>query len=128
MLRWYEPVWLAFFAGAALKSTVVLGLAWAVTALLRRRSAAARHLVWTAALASVLALPFLSVGLPELRVPINLPALTFQATATAGTDAEATLRSSVLPAIGQAKSVQSAAWHVDWALWAVLLWAAGAIV
>jgi TonB family protein len=127
MLRWYEPVWLSFFASAALKSTVVLGLAWVATVLLRRRSAAARHLVWTAALAAVLALPFLSVGLPELRVPVNLPALTFQTTTTASANAEATLRSSVLPAVSEAKP-QGAKWHVDWALWAMLLWATGATI
>jgi TonB family protein len=128
MLRWYEPVWLAFFASAALKSTVVLGFAWIAAVLLRRRSAAARHLVWTAALAAVLALPFLSVGLPELRVPVNLPALTFQATATAGPDAEATLRGSVLPAAAAAKPAQPAPRRVDWALWTMLLWIAGAVV
>src|SRR5215469_12318342 len=66
MLRWYEPVWLAFFAAAALKSTAVLALAWLIAKLLRGRSSAARHLVWTAAAAAVLALPFLSVSLMAL--------------------------------------------------------------
>ena len=66
-LRWDETAWLAFLASAALKSTVVLALAWGVAKLLRSRSAAWRHLVWTAAAAAVLALPFLSWGCRTAR-------------------------------------------------------------
>src|SRR6266568_812801 len=58
-------------ASAALKGTVVLSAAWLMAMMLKRRSAAVRHLVWTAASAAVLALPFLSVGLPAWRVPVN---------------------------------------------------------
>ncbi len=54
---------------AALKGTIVLGAAWLMAIALRRNSAATRHLLWTAAAAAVLALPFLSVGLPALRLP-----------------------------------------------------------
>src|SRR5262245_12028388 len=54
---------------AALKGTIVLGAAWLLTIVLRKRSAASRHLVWTAAAAAVTALPFLSLGLPVLRLP-----------------------------------------------------------
>ncbi|HEX8672643.1 MAG TPA: M56 family metallopeptidase [Longimicrobium sp.] len=42
----------------ALKSTMVLGVAGVLAFLLRRRSAAVRHIVWTTAVAGVLALPF----------------------------------------------------------------------
>ncbi|HEX8452748.1 MAG TPA: M56 family metallopeptidase [Longimicrobium sp.] len=42
----------------ALKSTLVLGVAGVLAFLLRRRSAAVRHIVWTTAVAGVLALPF----------------------------------------------------------------------
>src|SRR5579859_3987242 len=69
MLGWNETAWFSIFIGAALKNTAVLGAAWLATFLLRGRSAAARHLVWTAAAAAVLALPFLSVSLPALRIP-----------------------------------------------------------
>ena len=41
--------WYSIFIGVALKSTVVLAVAWLSAGLLRGRSAAARHLVWTAA-------------------------------------------------------------------------------
>ena len=66
MTTWNESMWFAMFVGVALKSTAVLGLAWLVTILLRLRSAALRHLVWTAAAAAVLAMPFLSLTLPSM--------------------------------------------------------------
>jgi hypothetical protein len=68
MLGWNETALFSTFIGMALKSTAVLGVAWLAAFLLRGRSAAARHLVWTAAAAAVLALPFLSVSLPVLPV------------------------------------------------------------
>lgn len=77
----------SILAGAALKSTIVLAVAWLCALLLRKHSAAFRHIVWTAALAGVIALPLLSVSLPALRVPVSagfLPeriGVLFQATA-----------------------------------------------
>src|SRR3954462_4070618 len=71
-----------------LKSTLVLAFAWLIAFALRRRSAAARHIVWTAASAALLALPLLSLSLPTWRHPLAnalLPggdAVTFRATAT----------------------------------------------
>ena len=57
-------------ANAALKSTVVLAAASVIAWSLRKRSAAARHLVWTAAAAALLALPILStLRYPRLRIP-----------------------------------------------------------
>jgi len=40
-----------------LRATVILGLAWVLTEILRRQTAALRHLVWTLALGSLLLLP-----------------------------------------------------------------------
>src|ERR1700733_7945850 len=60
--------WIAMLPGAALKSTFVVGAAWLLAFALRRYSAAARHLVWTAAAAALLALPMLSVSMPAWRV------------------------------------------------------------
>src|ERR1044072_4043119 len=81
-------MWFALVADVAVKSALVLGAAWLAAALLRRRSAAARHLVWTAGSAAVLAMPFLSLSLPGLPVPgagTILPSAgaVFQTTATA---------------------------------------------
>src|SRR5579863_4070956 len=69
MFGWNETAWFSVFAGVAFKSTALLGGAWIAAFLLRGRSAALRHLVWTAAAAAVLALPFLALSLPALPVP-----------------------------------------------------------
>src|SRR5437660_3369195 len=71
MLGWNGSAWFSILMSAALKSTVVLGAAWMLAFLLRGRSAAARHLVWTAAAAAVLALPLLSLSLPALHLPVS---------------------------------------------------------
>jgi hypothetical protein len=65
--------WLAMLLGAALKSMVVISAAWMLAFALRRQSAAARHLVWTAAATALLALPLLSVSMPALRVRTSAP-------------------------------------------------------
>ncbi|NQT12057.1 MAG: hypothetical protein HQ582_04880, partial [Planctomycetes bacterium] len=60
--------WLPIAVDAALKSFLVLGLAFALACALRHRSAAARHLVWLLALASLPALLILSAALPGWNV------------------------------------------------------------
>ena len=77
MSIWNVSEWFPIFVSMALKSTVVLGAAWLAAWALRGRSAALRHLVWTAAAAAVLALPFLSASLPALRVPASGALLRF---------------------------------------------------
>ncbi len=63
----------ALLLSLALKGALVLSLAFVVVALMRRASAAARHAVWTAALAAALVLPVLAVAVPGWQVPL-LPA------------------------------------------------------
>ncbi|HJU90026.1 MAG TPA: M56 family metallopeptidase [Gemmatimonadaceae bacterium] len=60
-----------------LKGTLLLGAATLVTRLMRRRSAASRHLVWTLATAGLISLPVLTLLLPALRIEL-LPALTLE--------------------------------------------------
>ena len=55
---------------AIAKATILFAAAGLLSTLLRRRSAAARHLVWTLALLSALALPLLSVALPKYQLGI----------------------------------------------------------
>ncbi len=56
------------FTGVVVQATIILGIAWLATTLLRRASAALRHGVWSLALAGLLALPVLSVFLPSWNV------------------------------------------------------------
>jgi len=65
----HDLSWLAI-ADTLLKATLVLGAAALTSALLRRRSAAARHLVWTLALLAALALPALTLAIPRWQVPL----------------------------------------------------------
>ena len=118
----------SFLPGVALKSTVFLVAAALVVLLLRNKSAASRHLVWTLAFGCLLVFPFVSMVIPALRVPIDssvLPAnLIFQ------TDARA---HSVEPAANLThnensdESMKPAA-GLNWGSICVLLWAAGAAV
>jgi TonB family protein len=67
---------LAFLLEVTLKGTSVLLVAVTLTLALRRASAAARHLVWTLALAAMLALPLFSLTVPAWNLPLisSLPA------------------------------------------------------
>ncbi len=64
-----NAAWLPL-ADAILKATLLLAGAGIVSVFLRRRSAAARHLVWTLALISAMVLPALSLALPRWQVPL----------------------------------------------------------
>ena len=109
---------------AALKSTFVLGAAWLVAFALRGRSAAARHLVWTAAAAALLALPLLVGGAAGLAyrtagaiLPVNL-GLVFHATGTAvNGPAAAAVPSS--PGTGQ-PAAGAPVRRLDWKTWLML--------
>ena len=121
----------SIFIGAAIKSVAVLGVAWAVAFLMRRRSAAARHLVWSAAAAALLALPFLSASLPGLRIPggtlLSTASTMFETTTTAAAgDRTAQLlgrRGATIAAASQPLRAR-----LDWRTWVMLLWAAGAAI
>ena len=52
-------------ADAVAKATLLFAAAGLTSFALRRRSAAARHMIWTLTLLSVLILPVLSVALPH---------------------------------------------------------------
>ncbi len=128
MLSWNESMWFSMLAGIALKTTVVLSLAALVTVLLGKRSAAARHLVWTAAAAGAVVLPLFSVSLPALRIaPVAefAPgmAVLFETAATERADSS----TPHLPAQkGATVASHGARPRIDWRLFAMAFWAAGA--
>src|SRR6185295_4143375 len=57
-------------ADAIAKATFLIGAGALGALVLRRASAASRHLVWTLALVSALLLPALSLALPKWQLPI----------------------------------------------------------
>ena len=74
-----DPTMLGAF-GIIVKASLLLVVAVIVQALLpRRTSAATRHLVWTIAMASVLALPVVTLALPAWAVVIHTSSAPSQA-------------------------------------------------
>jgi TonB family protein len=132
MSGWNESVWFSFAVSAAFKSTVVLGAAWLLALALRKRSAAARHLAWTAAAVAVLALPLLTLALPALQTGgagsvLDSGGLLFHATSAVASDA------GTLPAHGASAAARPVAHgssprRADWQGWLLWLWAAGVAV
>lgn len=59
-----------FALDIALKATLLFSMTALATALLRRSGAAARHMAATAGLLGALALPFLTLALPPLELPV----------------------------------------------------------
>jgi carboxyl-terminal processing protease len=74
----FEWTW-AILVAAEWKCGVLLVLACVLARRMRRRSAAARHLVWLSALAGTLAMPFFEGLLPAWRLPIPAGAFAFLA-------------------------------------------------
>jgi beta-lactamase regulating signal transducer with metallopeptidase domain len=55
---------------AAVKGTLVLLVAWALTRVLRHASASIRHLIWTAGLVGVLLMPLLTAVTPRFEIAL----------------------------------------------------------
>ena len=71
---------LAVIVDAILKGMLLLALAFVVVLLMRKASAASRHLVWLLAVVGLLLLPVLSGVLPGWRVLPQWRALDFPTT------------------------------------------------
>jgi TonB family protein len=126
MLNWTATIW-PIAVSIAIKSTVLLAAAWLATLILRSRSAASRHVVWTACAATLLALPLLSISLPVLRLPAanailpGDPGLVFRTSATASAAPSAPRTASPATQAAPARPVPT-----DWRTSVLLAWAAGA--
>lgn len=116
-----------FLVELAIKSTLVLAAAWLAAAMLRRQSAAVRHLVWTAAFAALLAMPFLSASLPALRFTVSeslLPADRLVVT-NAPTSPDIPAAAAARSQTGAPLPGRRAPRGPDWPLILMLGWAAG---
>ena len=67
-LRASAVQWLPALFDVAIKGAIILALAWVVARIMRRSSAAARHLVWLGAMVGLIVLPGLSVAIPGWQV------------------------------------------------------------
>jgi beta-lactamase regulating signal transducer with metallopeptidase domain len=117
--------------GVVARTTAVLLLALGATTLLRRASAATRHLVWTVALGGVLVLPFLGRFVPEWRivpVPVELaPAASWAGEPVSAAEPVVIDHEPAEVAHGSAPAAPQAP-RTDWMMWIVGLWAAGGAV
>jgi beta-lactamase regulating signal transducer with metallopeptidase domain len=119
----------------AIRGTFILLAALAGTALMRRNSAAARHLVWLAALTALLLLPIARGFVPEWRVLPAAPVFAAPAALPPAQPVSAPLQSGQ-PAVSAAPAFPSVAESrpapfripVDWQTLALLAWAAGVAV
>jgi TonB family protein len=131
MLNWTATIW-PVAASIAIKSSLVLTAAWFATLLMRRCSAAARHVVWTACVAALIALPLLSISVPALRLPAagailpGDPGIVFRTTVTAAPRSTSTVSSTATAT--RAIPVATPAMPLDLRTVALWLWAAGAAV
>src|SRR4051795_8641783 len=112
-------------ASAAFKGTIILIAAVLIAWSLRRRSAAARHLVWTAAAAALLALPILILLLPALRVPAK-PAGAMALFQTFSSARATTSAAPVATVAGVVRQSASTGPGADPRQWVATIWAAGA--
>ena len=126
------------FAGvldAAIRGTFIILAALGGTALMRRTSASARHLVWLAALTALLLLPIARGFVPEWRVlpvpaAVLAPPAADPAPITAAPFVDAAAPGAPPPNVA-APSAEAAAPRAiriptDWKTLALLAWAAGA--
>ena len=149
----HSATWLELLVAAALKGVLILVIAVALNFALRRASAASRHLVWSLALASLLALPILSFGLPSWQVPVlpgsfaeAQPAAVANDLETAGSapSASASLPQDYVsnaavkqqartdaisfPPSPSAVPQPNASVPLDWSSYALMAWIAGALL
>jgi beta-lactamase regulating signal transducer with metallopeptidase domain/HEAT repeat protein len=92
-----ESGWLAWLIALLVKGALVLSVAAMIALLLRRSAAASRHLVWSLALASLFALPLLSLALPAWQWS-PLPDLLASPEASSASLLSASVDASAFPA------------------------------
>jgi TonB family protein len=116
-----------FLLETALKSIVILAVAWCVLGLLRGKSAAVRHFIWSVTFAGMLSLPILSITLPALSVPVArefiAPDFVFETSAHQPRNPHDYQGRTFL-----APLLNTSAVLPDWRLLVMLVWAAGTVI
>ena len=148
--------WLEVLLSLSVKGLLILLIAAGLSFALRKASAAARHLVWSLTLVSLLALPVLTLGLPSFEVPILPLAISAgrseDATLARGmSDSQSQGKRSIAalkqppPGVARGRSASARPWPVmnigrgrevselkteslGWASWALIVWLAGALL
>jgi len=131
----------AFVVQILLKATLVLAAAGGAALLLRGSSAASRHLVWTLAVAALLALPLFSLALPAVPVAVRAapapwvedaqaPAALVEASPVAAAELPAPAAALRAPETGAAATDAGVPFgaNLSPAAWLALAWAAGALL
>jgi HEAT repeat protein/beta-lactamase regulating signal transducer with metallopeptidase domain len=120
---------LRLVAGIFVKGTAALAVTWILTVALRRRAAAVRHAVWTAAMAVLLALPALGPLLPRWEIGRSAELSLVPAPATAAPALPGSVSSAPAHQEHEAPRSLRAATDRNWRPWAARLglglWAAG---
>jgi len=106
-----------------IKGTILMLFAAALALLLRRASAATRHLVWSLALDSILALPLFAVMLPAWNVPLFVSSPSVSAVAQ--TRLTEDFPASQLDSQFAQSSEDQPQDGKPWAPWVLLLWVTG---
>lgn len=126
---------LAFLGALAWKSTVILALAFALSAVLARRSAALRHGVWTLAVAAILALPVANAFAPPLAAPLPFAGIPSVVKAPARVVPSPFASAPVARPVPDvtamttepARTATGLQIPIDWPLVALFAWLAGAV-
>ena len=114
--------------GVVVRTTAVLLVALCATTVLRRSSAATRHLVWTVALAGVLVLPLIERVVPAWRI-VPVPAeLAPAAPVEPPTVESPPVAEQQVMAAPHESAPMPGEKRIDWMIWAVGIWAVGGIL
>ncbi len=127
-------IWVEIILEMTIKTTLVLGIAFAILLAGKRASFATRHLILTFAITSLLLLPFVSSILPAWDLSL-LPSLIPQASQTAYADTAEQIEPAPIPAsletipFAPTSLVKNSHQKpIDWPFWIFLLWTSGASI
>ena len=123
----------ALLLQVAIKASVVFTLAWIAALMMRRQSAAARHLVWTLGISAALLLPVLAAATPawDISLPGNTVVITVPGPAamplTSGFEGAANGWPAPVPQ-AHAPTAPARGWNVAIPSLLIAFWLCGAVI